>query len=329
MNSDILQKAVKQGIINSQQYEQIMNLSAQDDTPTVYKGDREKLKFLRNFGDIFISIGIILFVLTARHLSDQNTLLQFGSIISLLLISEWLAGIKKQLLPSMTLLLALLFSMHELASRLFPLESSLSALLIAAVSLLFYLRYKLPFSLYPVAASLIALFFQFSGLSVMDHPHIIFALGVLVFIAAMWFDSRDPLRQYRYSDNAFWLHLLAAPLLVHGAMIQHILNPHSSHEYTTLYIALMLAVFFMLALFIDRRALLVSSFIYAIYLVFQFTQQQFIQLDNILSYSLMAVAVFIMFFGTYWYRIRSLIFASLKGTKVSFYLPPFEYKTHE
>ena len=40
-------------------------------------------------------------------------------------------------------------------------------------------------------------------------------LGVAVFLYAMRWDSSDPARLTRRSDVAFWLHLLAAPMIVH------------------------------------------------------------------------------------------------------------------
>jgi hypothetical protein len=43
----------------------------------------------------------------------------------------------------------------------------------------------------------------------------VFVCGIGVFTLAMWYDGRDPARITRRSDVAFWLHLLAAPMLVH------------------------------------------------------------------------------------------------------------------
>jgi hypothetical protein len=43
----------------------------------------------------------------------------------------------------------------------------------------------------------------------------ILLLGVGVFLYAMRWDSSDPARVTRRSDVAFWLHLLAAPMIVH------------------------------------------------------------------------------------------------------------------
>src|SRR5437764_926277 len=40
-------------------------------------------------------------------------------------------------------------------------------------------------------------------------------LGIGTFLFAMRWDASDPTRETRRSDVAFWLHLLAAPLIVH------------------------------------------------------------------------------------------------------------------
>ncbi|WP_218014735.1 hypothetical protein [Candidatus Regiella insecticola] len=46
-------------------------------------------------------------------------------------------------------------------------------------------------------------------------PYVVFCTGLLAFAGAMYWDISDLRRQTRHSDIAFWLHLLAAPLLVH------------------------------------------------------------------------------------------------------------------
>ena len=40
-------------------------------------------------------------------------------------------------------------------------------------------------------------------------------LGIGMFLFAMWWDASDRARVTRRSDVAFWLHLLAAPMIVH------------------------------------------------------------------------------------------------------------------
>src|SRR3546814_10333745 len=39
--------------------------------------------------------------------------------------------------------------------------------------------------------------------------------GLGVFTLAMWWDRSDRVRQTRRSDVAFWIHLLAAPMIAH------------------------------------------------------------------------------------------------------------------
>ena len=44
---------------------------------------------------------------------------------------------------------------------------------------------------------------------------LVLTAGIGVFALAMWWDRSDRVRQTRRSDVAFWLHLLAAPMIAH------------------------------------------------------------------------------------------------------------------
>jgi hypothetical protein len=48
-------------------------------------------------------------------------------------------------------------------------------------------------------------------------PALYLGLGALLFVAGVAFDARDPARTTRFSDNGFWLHFAAAPLILNGA----------------------------------------------------------------------------------------------------------------
>ena len=100
-------------------------------------------------------------------------------------------------------------------------------------------------------------------------PFVLLSSGFLVFIAAMAFDASDRERLTRRADCAFWLHLLAAPLIVHS-LIQLVL-PQAPRGVSTLgaltaqtatWIALIVAVLAAVAVITDRRALLVSALTY-------------------------------------------------------------------
>jgi hypothetical protein len=103
---------------------------------------------------------------------------------------------------------------------------------------------------------------------------IVLAAGLIVFAIAMAWDMTDLERRTRRSDVAFWLHLAAAPLIAHP--IFHMLGVFDG-DISVPMAALVLALyagFAMVALAIDRRALLVSSLVYvlwAMYALFQST----------------------------------------------------------
>lgn len=91
-----------------------------------------------------------------------------------------------------------------------------------AAPLAFYARFRLPFALGltgAAAASLaIGSAFLFRYQTAVDYfPLLTLAAGVALFIAGVVFDARDPSRTSRFSDNGFWLHFAAAPLILNGA----------------------------------------------------------------------------------------------------------------
>jgi len=90
--------------------------------------------------------------------------------------------------------------------------------------------------------------------------------GLIVFAIAMYWDLSDRLRQTRRSDVAFWLHLAAAPLIVHGAFAATGLGwryfTQDPHLQPVLILFSLLAV---VALIVDRRPILVSSLSYLVY----------------------------------------------------------------
>lgn len=86
----------------------------------------------------------------------------------------------------------------------------------------FYLRFRLPFSLglsgfglavFVIVSALVANF----DLTMQFIAPLYLGLGILLFVAGVVFDSRDPARATRLSDNGFWLHFAAAPLILNGA----------------------------------------------------------------------------------------------------------------
>jgi hypothetical protein len=153
------------------------------------------------------------------------------------------------------------------------------------------------------------------------------ACGVPLLGLALWYDSRDRLRQARLSDVAFWLHLGAAPLLVHGLFIAAGTNPFEGAAADPW---LVLAVFGGLTLtsvLIDRRPLLVSSFLYLLIAVgtllarFDGGQQEIGRL-SIAALAPAIIGLFLLVLAACWTALRNAIIRLLPEAVARWVPPP-------
>ena len=131
-------------------------------------------------------------------------------------------------------------------------------------------------------------------------------LGVGIFLFAMWWDSSDRARLTRRSDVAFWLHLLAAPMIVHPifTLLGLIIGSATVSEgliVVALYIALGLT-----ALAVDRRALLVSALAYVLWaLADLFKRFGAVELNIALTALVIGSALLLL--SAFWHQARGAI----------------------
>ncbi|MEQ1668455.1 MAG: hypothetical protein ABL868_08390, partial [Sulfuriferula sp.] len=92
-----------------------------------------------------------------------------------------------------------------------------------------------------------------------------FVAGIVVFALALRWDAADTSRQTGKSDVAFWLHLLAAPLLVHPMFTMLDVFSGSMNWLQGLAVVILYVVIGLVSLAIDRRALMVSALVYVLY----------------------------------------------------------------
>lgn len=323
ISKEQLDKAANEGIISSAQVEPLLSF-LQNNTAEIISHTNEPLKFVRSFGDIFIALGIciVVFSISQLPISSYEYLIP---IFGFVLIAEWLVRIRRLALPGMAILVSIIFLVHQAVTFDNEQSTLLGLGLTSATSLVFYLRYQMPFSLLPLAGGLVAIAVIQIGADILASPIIISGLGLAVFAVAMWFDIRDTKRQTHLSDSAFWLHLLASPLIVHGAMLSMLLGDNAWIQVAgkEIVIVIFFIGFLLLALFLDRRAMLISTQIYMIYALTQLVQGQFSQSQNLMIYILMALGLFIIFFGTFWYKTRRLIFGFMSDSNFSRYVPDF------
>jgi len=318
MDRDTLLKAAEQGIISKQQAELLADFDATG-ISSDSENSEEQLRFIRSFGDIFITLGII-FVSIATAQFEINGLYKIIPVVILVATTEWLVRRRRLALPGIALLIATLYYSSQFIGLSKP-DFELSNIAIpTVVALLFYWRYRMPFTLLPIALGLLSMVTVLLDIDIKNAQLFIVIYGLMVFAVAMWFDSRDIKRQTRLSDAAFWLHLLAAPLVVHGVMVTLLVETQSI-PFRELLIIIFFSAFFLIALFVDRRAILVSSISYAIYAIVELARSNQIQIENITLLIFVGFGVFIIVFGVYWYKIRSFLFSNMSHWAISRYVP--------
>ena len=256
-------------------------------------GDPESLRFLANFNDIFISIGLVLLLAGVALVGGVTGMgagsVTAGSLMALLpvaavswLLAEYFCARRRLLLPSMVLATGFALSVGLAVTAMIGEETARDASNLANVwsavgnlglygaaagggaALAFFARFRLPFALFLVAVAVALLgytavgFFGDIGLVLGGLLSLVIGAGTLV--AAIGLDMADPKRATRKADYAFWLHLAAAPQIILGlrGLISGVgFAPQSVTEASILLSALL--IFAVLSLALNRRALIVSS----------------------------------------------------------------------
>jgi uncharacterized membrane protein YfcA len=135
-------------------------------------------------------------------------------------------------------------------------------------------------------------------------------LGIGVFLFAMRWDSSDPARVTRRSDVAFWLHLLAAPMIVHPVFTLLGLNDGTATIGEGLVVIGLYVVLGITALAIDRRALLVSALAYVLYALSElFKQVGAVELNIALTALVIGSALLLL--SAFWHQARSMVVRAL------------------
>jgi len=325
------------------------SVAAADEPFRLLKGFRD---FFIAIGIIILSVGLSMFVGAgpfALGPSDNSSgviLIGTGWITTLSLlvlvgiaiaISEWVT--KSQRLPLSSLVLTLVFALWTgfLTSSVFYVAATDTVVqgvvvaelapyagIIGAIAALiwYYNRYRLPFVLLPLAGCVVLGIVMLSGVSDLDGNSVAARIaigisGVGVFAAAMWYDMKDRYRTTRLSECAFWLHLLAAPMIVHSVLFNGLEGTVGS--ITVLIVVAVLAIF---ALIIDRRAMLVSALIYLGYSIFAIIKSISTLGDFNNSAAFVILGMFVLGLGLGWAQIRRFFVTNLVWKSLRDKLPP-------
>jgi len=327
ISKSTLNKAAQANIISPEQVEPLFQF-IQDERPddvsshVLAEHKDEPIKFVRSFGDVFITLGVVLLVM-AISVANLSTYEYIIPIVVFVGLAEWLVRVRKLVLPGMAVLLSIVYFVYKAISFDNGNGTYIGLSIICVTSLLFYLRYKMPFSLFPLAVALVGLVITFIGFDILENPLIFSGFGLLIFVVAFWFDSRDTQRVSHLSDNAFWLYLLASPLIVHGVMISLLFNDWQWIKSINVELLMIsfFVIFFFISLLIDRRVMLVSTQMYMIYALSQIMQNNADNTQEAMIYVLVGLGLFVIYFGAYWYKTRRIVFGFMSNSFISHYIP--------
>ena len=346
----ILDKAVDDGVINSDQrwklapyFEggieaaQTAELDVSLDAPrdlglAKQIEDSEAPRFIRGFHDVLITIGL---VIALSGLSALTNILVV--IVGAWVLAEILVKRQRLALPAVALTLiyagSALFTVGVYSEQFiegYSVELKILIVTACSIALLipFYWRFRVPISLAAMITSGLVLAFALTLYVVSrlinindvftNAPFIFNAIGfiaaAILFAIAMRFDLKDRYRQKRWSDVAFWLHLITAPLLLYS-FVSIILYQNAGALWWSatpqitdaLIVVVCVLGMMMVGLVIDRRAFVTSgliSLIVAATVIFENTSMLW---GNTTSIALLIVGLLVLSFGVGWNLLRRLL----------------------
>jgi hypothetical protein len=122
----------------------------------------------------------------------------------------------------------------------------------------------------------------------------------------MRWDSSDPARVTRRADVAFWLHLLAAPMIVHPIFTLLGLNDGNATIGEGLVVVLLYVVMGITALAIDRRALLVSALAYVLFALNELFKQ-FGAIELNVALTALIIGSSLLLLSAFWHQAREAV----------------------
>ncbi|ABF52251.1 hypothetical protein [Sphingopyxis alaskensis] len=302
--------------------------------------DEESFRLITGFNDIFVSIAAVILLVAVAWIGESIHSALAGAFVagSAWLLAEYFTRRRRMALPSIILVLAFAGGVFatmagflvEHGEAIFGRSpgDTVGALLVGSIAAvtagatwLHWKRFMVPITVAAgtaaIAATAIALILSLTG--VPDHnPTLVMALvlvaGLGVFTLAMWWDKSDRARQTRRSDVAFWLHLLAAPMIAHP--IFHLLGVTEGDNIGSGAAVMVVAIyvlFGLIALAIDRRALLVSALAYVLFALTQlFNQFGAVELNVALTAFVIGSALLLL--SAFWQNARAVVVGILPTT---------------
>lgn len=337
-----LDDAVAAGALSAESAAALRNfIETQRSQPAV---DEEQFRLITGFNDIFVSIAAVI-LLVAVGWIGQSIGTSAGTAIDVdgpsffapaaVAATSWALAMfftakRRMALPSILLLLAFvgavfMTSVFALVLGVGPdrlqdneqlggVLAALSGAVAAAAAWIHWKTFRVPITVAAGAASVaaiaIGLLVAALGQDLEAAKDVVLGfvllLGLGVFTVAMRWDSSDPARLTRRSDVAFWLHLLAAPMIVHPVFTLLGLNDGDATIGEGFVVILLYILIGLAALAIDRRALLVSALAYVLFaLNAMFKEFGAIELNVALTALIIGSSLLLL--SAFWHQAREAV----------------------
>jgi hypothetical protein len=376
-----IETAVSRKIITVAQRDALLKLSLGDDKSIeAVETPDEELRLVGGGNDIFVTIGILLFLagatfaLSSIFTNSPSPIVGIAAL-SILVIAEIVTRQRRMRLSSTVL--AVLFmgcaayfvwlgvgSQIDISAlqanplAIFSLRGTAGWLSLAGtgafvgVAAAYFWRFKVPVLAAIIALALTGFAFIQTGLFLYDGviagtvavpmadqlPSVLrnalympLICGMIVFAIAVKLDLHDRERRTVWSDCAFWLHVVSAPMLVHPLFImatgQSLGGASIAPGFDAVIgLVVLIAVFTYVALAIDRRSLLVPTLGYFGTLGVQNLVGNTATSVGIPPVALVLVSVgaLVIMFGAGWQHIRHVVVSKTLPASVLKRLPPIQ-----
>lgn len=305
--------------------------------------DEEHFRLITGFNDIFVSIASVILLVSVGWIGQtiHPALAGVAIAASAWGLAEYFTRRRRMALPSILLVFAFsggVFAamgglLVEHGESLFGprLDETKAAMLFGSMALItagatwfHWRRFRVPVTVAAgtaaLAATAIAIILSIVGIGPDMEPLVmtlVLIAGLGIFTLAMWWDRSDRSRQTRRSDVAFWLHLLAAPMIAHP--IFHLLGVTEGQNISSAAALMVVGIYILfglVALAIDRRALLVSALAYVLFAMTQlFREFGAVELNVALTAFVIGSALLLL--SAFWQNARAAIVSKLPGTIAS------------
>lgn len=330
-----LQSAVSAGAISREAADALRSHALGLRTAPV--ADEEHFRLITGFNDIFVTIAAVMVMVAAAGIGNAIAPGVAGALVagSAWAMAEFFTRRRRMALPSIVLLLAFVGGVVAIPINMLaewePQYSDQTNTLIGAViaatgmgaAWFHWRRFMVPITVAAgaaaaaaavialIASAIIPLLEESDGRILL--PMVLVA-GLAIFGWAMRWDMSDRARETRRSDVAFWLHLLAAPMIAHP--IFHWLGVNEGEAIGAGAAVGVLAIYVLMglvALAIDRRALLVSALAYVLAaLTYLFREFGMVELNVALTALVIGSALLCL--SAFWSPIRSRLVEQLPGS---------------